>query len=445
MSDFRIGYPKNEANPQAKPLPKQLQFHNSKAKYRLLAGGFGTGKTTSLIIETLYSLLNYPDNYGVLGRKDLGELKSTTLKEFFGLCPKNLIADHNKQDKTIRMINGSELYYMNLDDSREATEKIKSLNLGFVAIDQLEEIQESVFFAFQGRLRRQNSERNFYATCNPAGHDWLYRRWKTKEDLDETQKQHYELFESISTENIYLPADYVEQLLSYPKNWVNRFVFCSWDDFEGIVYNEFKEATHTFNSYEPQEGQQHLIVIDYGFRNPTAIGYACTDFDGVTRVYSEYYEAGKLISEIAAEIKRNKFYKKATILADPSIFNNQRDGKSVGDEFVENGIYCIPADNDVQQGINRVNQLFKDMRLLIGKACVNGIKEIGGYKWKAIKPGQERNEFEEPTKKDDHFCDLIRYLVNYIYKPIQQTDDRPEWLKKFEAKKKTQNVGVMAL
>ena len=42
---------------------------------------------------------------------------------------------------------------MNLDDSREATERIKSLNLGFVAIDQLEEIQEPVFLAFPGTVK----------------------------------------------------------------------------------------------------------------------------------------------------------------------------------------------------------------------------------------------------------------------------------------------------
>ena len=42
--------------------------------------------------------------------------------------------------------------------------------------------------------------------------------------------------------------------------------------------------------------------------------------------------------------------------------------------------------------------------------------------------------------------DEQRYGIMSLYDPIQQkTDDRPEWLKKFEAKKKKQNVGVMAL
>ncbi len=408
--DIRFGYPVNEANPDGSPLPTQYRFHRSTAKYRLLAGGFGTGKTTSLCLEAIKESFKYNNNYILLGRKDLPELKSTTLKELLDLLPPQLIMDHNKQERIIRLINGSEIYYMNLDDSREAAEKIKSLNLGSVAIDQLEEIDENVFFAFQGRLRRNNSSRNFFATCNPAGHDWIHARWKNNSQAG------YELFEAVTLENIYLPKDYVEELLKYPERWVKRFVYCSWDDFEGLVYNEFIEAKHKL-AYAPTEGDNFYIVLDYGFRNPTAIGFWAVDYDGVAHLYDEYYESGKLVSSISREIKKNSFWQRAIKLADPSIFNVQRDGKSIADEFAENGIYFTPADNDVLQGINRVNELFKRGRITINPNCVNWLKEQGNYKWKEIKPGQQRNEFEEPVKRGDHHMDETRYFVNYFYAP----------------------------
>lgn len=413
---IKIGYPQTTANPYGLPLPTQERFHDSRAKYRLLAGGFATGKTTSLCIEILYECLNFNNNYGVLGRKDLGELKSTTLKELLDICPSTLIKNHNKQDHTLEFMNGSQIYYMNLDDSREAVEKIKSLNLGFVAIDQLEEINESVFFAFQGRLRRYNSNRNFFATCNPAGHDWVWDKFKNN------PQQGYELFEAITTENIYLPPDYVSELLGYPEKWVKRFVYCSWDDFEGIVYSEFVEKLHRIPYYTPSETENKYISLDYGFRNPTGIGFFSVDYDNVARMYDEYYEPGKLISEISDAIKeREPNYKRILKIADPSIFNVQRDGKSVADEFADNGIYFIPADNSVSQGINRVNELFRTNRLLIGENCINWFKEQSNYKWKEIKSGLVRNEYEEPTKKNDHcFVAGTQIATDKGYKSIEK-------------------------
>lgn len=424
--EIRIGYPKTEANPRAIPLPTQRKFHNSKAKYRLLAGGFGSGKSTSLAIEVLKEVFSYPQNYGVLGRKDLGELKSTTLKELFDICPPKLIIDHNKQEKTIKFINGSVIYYMNLDASREAVEKIKSLNLGFVAIDQLEEIAEDIFFAFQGRLRRLVASRNFFATCNPAGHDWVWRTFKINDMLHHGQSVMYKdgqynpdyaLFEATTLENIYLPEDYVKQLLGYPKQWVDRFVYCSWEDFEGMVYNEFNERVNVIDYYEPREGETHIHAMDYGYRNPTCILFASTDYDGVTTVYDEIYERERLIPDIASMYKSNVYSKKATRIADPSIHKTERDGKNVFQEFNENGVWWDRADNNVLQGISRVNQLFSVGKLRITKNCVNLLTEIGDYKWKAIKPAQERNNFEEPVKKDDHAMDALRYLVNYLSIP----------------------------
>ena len=411
-----MSYPVNEKNPEGLPLPTQDRFHRSKAKYRLLAGGFATGKTTSLCLEVLKELFKYNNNYGVLGRKDLGELKSTTLKEFLDICPPDLIISHNKQDRLIKFVNGSELYYMNLDDSREATEKIKSLNLGFVAIDQLEEIMDTVFLAFVGRLRRNESSRNFFATCNPAGHDWVWEKWKN------TPQEDYELFEAITLENIYLPEDYVKQLLNYPERWVKRYVYCSWEDFEGLVYNEFIELKHKIGFYEPSISENLYISLDYGFRNPTAVLFASMDYDGNIRIYDEIYQDKLLISDISAQIRQRKDWQKAIKLIDPSAFNVQRDGKSVADEFLDNGLIFMRADNSVQQGINRVNECFKQDKLFISSNCVNGLREIGAYKWKELKPGLVRNEYEEPTKVNDHFCDAMRYLINYCYAPVEHKE-----------------------
>jgi len=405
-----INYPVSVQNPSGDPLPTQKDFHISNVKYRMLAGGWGTGKTTALCLEMSKDIA-ISNNYILLGRKDLQELKSTTLKEFLDIY-EPAIVDHNKQDREIKFANGTVIYYTNLDESREAIKKISSLNLGAAFIDQCEEITESMFIAITGRLRRQIARRCFVGAMNPNGHDWIWQRFL------KTPSENYKIFVATTLENIYLPKDYVQSLLEMPGNWVKRYVHCSFDDFEGLVYNEFDEINNTIDYYEPQEGEKYYIVLDYGFRNPTAVLFAAVDFDGVARVYNEYYESGKLVSEIAKSIKP---YKKeyTTLLIDPSTKNRQRDGFSVWDEFLENGLYFQTANNNVPQGINRVNELFKQGKLLISKKCENTLREIGDYRFKQLRPGQEKNMPEEPTKKNDHACDALRYLANELQAAVK--------------------------
>ena len=82
----------------------------------------------------------------------------------------------------------------------------------------------------------------------------------------------------------------------------------------------------------------------------------------------------------------------------------------------------MPANNDVLQGIDKVNQYFRNNQIKISKKCVSLIRELGEYKWKELKPGSVRNEYEEPQKVNDHACDSLRYMINYIYAPVKKVE-----------------------
>ena len=414
--NLKIGY----NNPERKPLPTQRRFHLSTAKYRLLAGGFGTGKTTSIVLELLKDIA-IPNNYGLLGRLDIIELRSTTLAELLHFLPDAAIQSHNATERIIKFVNGTQLFYTNLDTTKGAEDRISSLNLGFACVDQLEEISESVFLAIQGRLRRQNSRRMFYATCNPAGHDWLYYRWKVNEmnrEAGNTYNEQYRLFEAQTYENIYLPKDYLEELMQYPEQWRKRYVECSWDNFEGLVYAEYDENKHLIDGFEPKEGHryQHIHVLDYGYTNPTAILFAAYDLDEqVCYIYDEYYKTGMIIPDIANDYKAmNKYWRDAYRLADPSIYSTDKDGKSIYVDFLAQGIFWGRANNDKARGFNRVNTLFKQGRLKVTKNLINFRKEIGDYRWKEASLFGDKNAPEEPKKAKDHLMDCLRYLANAI-------------------------------
>lgn len=412
MPELNITYPISEKNPYGDPLPTQGEFHAYEGKYAMLAGGWGTGKTKALVLEMAKDIA-IPNNYILLGRKDLQDLESTTLKEFYDVYGKAVYSTNQKK-RIVSFSNGTEIYYTNLDSSRDCMNSVASLNLGAVYVDQCEEISEEMFLTLtKGRLRRENTRRVFRGGMNPNGHDWIWDRFHNK------RLPNYKLFIASTLENIYLPPDYVEELLSMPPNWVKRYVYCSFDDFEGLAYNCYVEQLHRRPLYTPGAGEAKFIVVDYGLTNPTCVLFASVDYDGVVRIYDEYYQTDKLISEISAEIKeRCPEYNFATLLIDPSTKGREKDGRSVWDEFLDNGLFFEPALNEVSAGINRVNEYFKNNLLFISDNCTNTLWEIGNYRMQDIKPGSMRNNPEKPIKKDDHAMDCLRYLINYVYTPV---------------------------
>lgn len=201
--------------------PKQSEFLKSDKRYKLFSGGFGAGKTLALELNVLDLLLRYPGNLGLLGRMTYQDLRDTVQKEFLQMVPRFWIKDYNKSERRLTLFNGSELLFKHLDKVSE--QEVKSLNLGFFAIDQAEQVTEPVYLALKGRLRRQNCSNQGLMSSNPAN-TWLFREFK-QEDKPENL-----LIETNTFDNkLNLPQAYMDDLMKYPDAWQKQFVFGQWD------------------------------------------------------------------------------------------------------------------------------------------------------------------------------------------------------------------------
>ena len=63
-------------------FPRQAEFHNSTAKYRLFGGAAGPGKTTALLREAIYKARDVPGSDSLLLRRTYPELESSLLARF---------------------------------------------------------------------------------------------------------------------------------------------------------------------------------------------------------------------------------------------------------------------------------------------------------------------------------------------------------------------------
>lgn len=274
----------------------QREFLNSKARFNLICGGFGSGKTLALILKMILFSLWFPDNRILLGRRTRAELEKVTLPDFFDLCPPNLV-EYRVQQGILRFFNRSEIILFGLDalqseteESKKAEQELKSLNLGAVFIDQLEEVEEKIWLALRGRLRRRVAFRQMNATTNPADF-WAYDFWKGN---PREGTKYWEVSMLENKDN--LPEDYVADLLSNPSRaWIDRYVHGKWSRYapeeklvfpiEYIENQEFhaKEAIKTIEGIkifkEANKAHSYQIGVDPSEGRVDPCFISCVDKD----------------------------------------------------------------------------------------------------------------------------------------------------------------------
>ena len=173
--------------------PKQAEFIESTAKFQCYSGGLGSGKTFAGCLKGLL-LSQYPNNRGLVGRLTYPELRTTTRKTFFELCPPEWYDDKQggywkQSENTLKLINGSEVLFIHMDTVSE--KELLSLNIGWFFIDQAEEISERVFQILQSRLRLTTVPRRYgLLACNPEAGNWIIigseNRLKTRSQIKTT-------------------------------------------------------------------------------------------------------------------------------------------------------------------------------------------------------------------------------------------------------------------
>ena len=89
------------------PFPKQREFHNCRAKYRLFGGAAGPGKTKALLWEAIGQANRYAGVDTVLLRRTFPELESSLLNYFRRDVPRELYRSYNESKHVVTWHNGS--------------------------------------------------------------------------------------------------------------------------------------------------------------------------------------------------------------------------------------------------------------------------------------------------------------------------------------------------
>lgn len=232
------------------PLPHQAAFHADPHKYKMFAGGYGSGKTTTGCMETIDHILETPGGRTLIGAETLPQLEQTAMEEFFKVFPAELIVHYNKQKNYLDTANGHRVIFRPLDDEQKA----RSLNLTFWWIEEANGVDYAYFVQLQTRLRNNATPfQRGIMTTNPDM-NWVKTEVLLKAHKIYNSEYHYEqnpddINPNISVHigpthlNIHLPDTYYEDTAKgKPDWWIARYLNGSFENKEGLVFPQYSDA-----------------------------------------------------------------------------------------------------------------------------------------------------------------------------------------------------------
>jgi hypothetical protein len=390
-----------EISSQYNPTITQSRAHKSKARYKLFGGAMGGGKSRWLCEEAKDLSMSYPGNRGIMCRWHLADFKNSTLKTLLECFPPEIIVSHNLAEHCITLINGSEIIYMGMSE-QENVSKLKSMEIGWFAIDEASEVPHETFLLFQSRLRRRlfdNTFPPFYGVLasNPAD-CWLKDIFVLKGGGDD-----YDFFPSLPKDNPYLPSDYEKKLReSYPEDWVNRFLKGSWDELIGGDIVIPSDWIRMAVNREIEIEDKNVLACDVARFGEDEI---VIDFLQGNRLVEQDISNKQSLMETVGRIinKRKKFNARMLVVDDASLGGGVTDRLQEMDEVVmpiNGGEKAIQED----KFINLKTELWWNARELFEKGKVSIIndpiliRQLGTLKYKYRSNGKMAVESKDDVK-----------------------------------------------
>ena len=385
----------------------QVYFLNSTKRNILFNSGWGAGKTFIACFKLLLLLTRFPKSRAVIGRQKFTDLAKTTRETFYQVCPPQLYEESQGGARAdnrgfLRLINGSEVFFMHFD--QVDLRSIKSLEINFMLLDQAEEISESVYLGLDARLGRKSDAQvpqELVEKFEQSGREWprneltkrplvpvyafllinppdegemhyLIQRFhpKSQEWRDKWRHQNDYIWSS-SRDNKALPRENLENMLSRDPKWVARYVDGEIGQGEGSIHYIHEDSIVEVSSEfvaNLRKKANLTRILDHGSTAPTCCAWFASH-KGFHYCFQEYYVADALISEHRRAINDLSIGDYYTFnLADPMIFkkSSERNGGfwTVADEYIDSSLdspplIWLPADNNEFATRNRINELLK--------------------------------------------------------------------------------------
>ena len=390
-----------------------LKFPYTKYDAIIADGAVRSGKTSVMSLSFfLWGMGNFRNCSFAMCGKSVGAVQRNIITPLLGIAylREHFEIKYNRADHVIVARRGTRenRFYLFGGKDESSAALIQGMTLAGVLLDEVALMPRS--FVEQALARCSVAGSKLWFNCNPEGPEhWFRKEWILKPEKHNALHLHFTMDDNPS-----LTEEIRERYKSmYSGVFYERFVLGRWVMSEGLIYDMFDPDSNTYAD-ESAPASLHFsgvrtIACDYGTTNPTVF-LDIYDYDGTVYVDREYRwdsreeQRQKTDEDYADDMDKFVGDSQCAIIVDPS-------AASFIAALRRRGLYVVPADNDVLDGIRRTATLLQRRKIRINKSCAPLLGEMGTYLWdeKSCKLGVDK-----PLKERDHGPDALRYFVNSL-------------------------------
>jgi len=418
------------------PFPRQREFHESAAKYRLFGGAAGPGKTKALLWEAVRQANRYAGVDTLLLRRTFAELESTLLNYFRKDVPRELYRSFNETKHLVTWPNGSTTRFGYCRTEYDVYQ-YQGAEFLFIGIDELTlfTLKQWQFLTSRNRCPVAGTFPNMAGATNPGniGHAWVKALWIDRrappgmERAEEYDAADYAFVPARVWDNpIYAEdANYLKTLNALPHHLRLAFLEGDWNVFAGQYFDLFDLGRHTARAEElaMRAWWPRWISIDWGFEHNAAVYWHASAPDGRIVTYRELVQnhlSPRMLAQAIVERSaggpaagRGKI---AAVYLSPDAFARRTSEATIAEQLSEvlekAGLPPpVPADNDRIGGWMLLYQLLESGGWLIADNCQELVRTL---------PLLTRDEsnVEDVLKMDgDDPADAARYGLKSRLRP----------------------------
>src|SRR6516162_2958164 len=246
------------------PQPVQRKFHASEARYPLLEGGRGGGKSTALLWEAISQCLLVPGANCLLLRRTLTAMEKGGIEDLFKKqVPRLLYRSYNATKHVITFYNGSNLFFGHVKTDADLLQ-YQGAEFLFIGWEELTQFTYSQWDFLKGSnrcpIKTYEHKGRMYATrprmaggTNPngKGSGWVKALWITKKPVGEMAAKYdpteYEAIHSTYEDNLVYreDANYIASLKSIIDPVLRQaWIPGSWDILAGQFFQNWDPERH---------------------------------------------------------------------------------------------------------------------------------------------------------------------------------------------------------
>jgi phage terminase large subunit len=419
-----------------KVFKHQEKFIRSNAKYPALVAGYGSGKTVAFVLKGLLEAGRNPRKTILLAEPTFSMIRDVlqpTLEETLDELGFTFKYKASEMKYTIKWKKG---YSYIILRSAENYRRWAGLNLAGFGIDEAALLKDDKAWKMGLSRLRDGKHLTGFITTTPEGFNFVYDLWKDK------PKSGYELVQGKTTDNTYLPQDFIDSLYeNYDSKLISSYIDGNFVNLQyGTCYYAFDRDKNVkqvqYNSSLPIR-----IAMDFNVDPISCVLFQIYDKKPKIRVFDEiqlsHSGGNDLMTERLANLIKEKYpYENPNLLQtkrkavdttghyicypDPAGKNRHTSALMSDHDILSRQGFGLRVKKKAPSVIDSVNAVNKAMDFTVvdprAKEFIKDLEQV------VLKEGTR--EIDKSNISLTHLTDAFRYAVDYefpVKKPITKT------------------------